>query len=255
MSSASQRIFEALDAIGAEPDGIGVTELARELDVSKATASRMLASLVEAGLVTKLDSQRHVLDFRLWVWGLQASARVRRIAEIVRPVAMHVVDINDALVAVTVLYGKYAVYLEVLIPAHGATIVLPGSKIIPAHACAPGKAMLAFAGPEKKREALNGPLKRYTDLTITTVEELDAEFAVIREKGYALNRGEFFTDTIGVAVPILDASGEVVAAVSSSGPTNTWTIERLESMVPMLRSVSDSASAALGFSLTANMVG
>jgi len=255
MSSASKRLYEALDAIGSEPGGITVTDLARELDVSKATASRLLASLVEAGLVIKTDSQRHVFDFRLWVWGVQASARARRIAEIARPVAIHVVGTTDALIATTILYRKLAVFLEVMIPSHGATVVIPGAKVIPAYACAPGKAILAFASPERQREALQGPLKAFTGATLTSPEDLQKEFAVIREKGYALNRCEYFTDTVGVAVPIFDGNGEVVAAVSSSGPTSIWNIERLEGLVPSLRSISDSASAALGYSRAANMMG
>jgi DNA-binding IclR family transcriptional regulator len=255
MSSASKRLYEALDVIGSERGGVAVTDLARELDVSMATASRLLASLVDAGFVTKTDSQRHVLDLRLWVWGVQASAGSRRIAEIARPMAIHVVGVTDALIATTILYKKLALFLEVMLPSHGATVVLPGGKIIPAYACAPGKAILAYANPDRQREALQGPLKAYTAATLTSMEELQREFAVIREKGYALNRSEYYADTVGVAVPIFDGNGEVLAAVSSSGLTTSWDIERLEGLVPHLRSISDSASAALGYSRTANMFG
>jgi len=255
MSSASARLFEALDAIAAEPAGLSVSELARELELSRATASRMLASLVEAGLVARTESQRHVLDFRLWVWGLQASSRARRLAELARPVALHVSRSADVLVATSVLYGKNVVFLEVCIPSHGTMLVLPAENPMPAYACAPGKAILAFASPEKRRIALQGPLQPYTEATLTRPDQLETEFAEIRDRGYALNRQEYLPDTVGIAVPIFEASGDVVAAVSSSGPASEWTSERLEDLVPMLRSISDSVSAALGYSRTAAIVG
>jgi len=255
MSSASKRLFEALDAIASEPAGLGVSELARELEVSKATASRMLASLVDAGLVTRNESQRHVLDFRLWVWGLQASSRARRLAELARPVALHVSRSANVLVATSVLYGKNVIFLEVSVPSHGSTLVLPAENPLPAYACAPGKAILAFASPEKRELALQGPLTPYTEATLTTPGQFEKEFAEIREKGFALNRQEYLNDTVGIAVPIFEASGEVVAAVSSSGPAAEWSPERLEALVPMLRSISDSVSAALGYSRTAAIVG
>jgi DNA-binding IclR family transcriptional regulator len=255
MSSASKRLFEALDAIAAEPAGLGVSELARELEVSRATASRMLASLVDAGLITRTESQRHVLDFRLWVWGLQASSRARRLAELARPVALHVSRTANILVATSVLYGRNVIFLEVSIPSNGSTLVLPAENPMPAYACAPGKAILAFASPEKRELALQGPLTPYTEATLTSLEQLENEFAEIREKGYALNRQEYLNDTVGIAVPIFDASGAVVAAVSSSGSTPAWNSDRLQELVPMLRSISDSVSAALGFSHTANIVG
>jgi DNA-binding IclR family transcriptional regulator len=255
MSSASKRLFEALDAIASEPGGLGVSDLARELNVSKATASRMLASLVEAGLINKTASQRHVLDFRLWVWGLQASSQARRIAEIARPMALHVSRTANVHVATTVLYARQTIFVEICIPSHGATVVQPGANPLPAYACAPGKVMLAYASQEKKDLALEAPLKAYTNSTLTTTAAIEEEFAVVREKGYALNRQEYVSDTVGVAVPIFDGTGEVVAAVSSSGPASAWTTEGLEGLVPMLKSISDSVSAALGFSRTAVIVG
>jgi DNA-binding IclR family transcriptional regulator len=255
MASASRRMFEALEAIASEPGGIAVTDFARKLGVSKATASRLLASLVEAGFVTKADAQRHVLDLQVWIWGVEAAARVRRLAEIVRPVAIQAAAANDALIATTILHRQQAVFVEVLIPSHSTTVVVHGPRIIPAYACAPGKAILAFAGPERQQKALQGKLRRFTDATLTSPPELQQEFALIRERGYALNRGEYLADIVGVAVPVCDGSGDVVAAVSSSGSTANWDIERLTALVPTLKTISDSASAALGYSLTASRVG
>ena len=255
MSSASQRLFDALDAIAAEPEGLGVTELARELSVSKATASRMLSALVEAGLIMKTASQRHVLDFRMWVWGLQASSRARGLAEVARPMALHVSRTAGILVATTVLYGKDVIFLEMCMPSYGATVVLPGEGLLPAYACAPGKAILAFASPEQLQPIFDAGLKSYTESTITSREALEEDFSVIRERGYALNLREFRPETVGVAVPVFNGAGDVVAAISSSGPAAAWPVEKLEALVPMLRSISDSASAALGFSRTAALVG
>lgn len=77
MSGSAERLVEALEAVSANPEGVSVTEAARSLGMSKAAASRLLASLATAGLMERDSAQRYVLGLRLWEFGAQAARRLR----------------------------------------------------------------------------------------------------------------------------------------------------------------------------------
>jgi DNA-binding IclR family transcriptional regulator len=87
----------------------------------------------------------------------------------------------------------------------------------PAYCVATGKAMLAFTS-EVMLGALAKSLKRYTPRTIVEPEEFLREMHRIRLQGYAVNRGEWRESVCGVAAPIRDPSGQVIAAIGISGP-------------------------------------
>ena len=61
-------------------------------------------------------------------------------------------------------------------------------------------------------------LKPYTPFTIVDPDKLRLECTKIREKGYAINRGEFRKDVTRIAAPIFDARGEAIGAISTSTP-------------------------------------
>lgn len=255
MASASQRLVEALGAVSAHPEGLTVTDLSRKLEISMATGSRLLASLVDAGLVSKVDQQRHVLDLRIWSLGVQAAAPVRRIADIARPMVIDAVRNSDLLIALAVLHGRDAVFLEVSTATRGAVVVAPNAATMPAHACAPGKAILAYSDPAVVDAFLDQPLEQVTDATITSPEALRDELVRTRARGYALNLGEYQPETVAVAVPVFDEKRQPVASVGSSGPATALSEADLQAAAVVLSALSDSISAALGYFPEAHMVG
>ena len=90
---------------------------------------------------------------------------------------------------------------------------------LPAYCTGVGKALLAFVKPDTVGLYFkDSGLSRYTDTTITSLEQLRTELANVRQKGYAFDRGEHEHEVRCVAAPIFDISGEAVAALSVSGP-------------------------------------
>src|SRR3954465_11674811 len=84
MNNSLSRTAQAFDLLASHPRGLSVTELAEKLHTSKSTSSRLLASLVESGLVERDEAQRHFLDVRFWTWGVQAARRLA-VLDIARP--------------------------------------------------------------------------------------------------------------------------------------------------------------------------
>jgi DNA-binding IclR family transcriptional regulator len=131
------------------------------------------------------------------------------------------------------------VYLE-RIECHWALRVhLQAGSRVPAHCTSGGKVMLAHLDEAVRARLLrNVTLKPCTKYTITRTEELEAELAEVRRRGYAVNNQEFMIGIIGVAVPIADCQGRVLAALAVHGPSPRLDLDRAIGFVPRLKEAS-----------------
>jgi IclR family KDG regulon transcriptional repressor len=247
MSGRAERLVEALEAVSVHPDGLSVTEASRALGMSKAAASRLLASLAAAGLMERDSAQRYVLGLRLWEFGAQAARRLR-IADISRSLLLQTANDTGARLHISVLRGAKTVFLEMTDFAQGVAIpVIPAMPVVPAYACAPGKVMLAGYPDEEVKAVLEQPFQSYTSRTHTSLADLLDELKHIRQQGYAVNTGEYLQGHIGVAVPIYDYTGRITAAVGSSGFASDFDNGDPTSQLPVMQDLSQSISALLGY--------
>jgi len=117
----------------------------------------------------------------------------------------------------------------------------------PMHASSLGKAFLA-AMQESERRILLGriPLKRYTGDTIASAAALDREIAVIRARGYAIDRGEFEATLACCAAAVFDHRRLPVAAISVSGPAER-VVPELDRIGRLVADTARAISARLGF--------
>jgi DNA-binding IclR family transcriptional regulator len=255
MSGSAQRLVEALEAVSAYPEGISVTEASRALNMSKAAASRMLASLAAAGLMERDSAQRYVLGLRLWEFGAQAVRRLR-IADIGRALLLQTANETGGRLHISVLRGDKAFFLEMTDFAQSgvAIPVVPAMPVVPAYACAPGKVMLAALPDDALRGMVEAEFRGYTARTITTGRDLLEQLKRIRELGYAVNTGEYMRGHIGVAVPVYDYTGKVVAAIGCSGfEADFENGDPLSQLAPM-RELAQSISVLLGYKAGARTV-
>jgi DNA-binding IclR family transcriptional regulator len=111
---------------------------------------------------------------------------------------------------------------------------------------ATGKALLAHQRPEVIA-SIAANLERFTPRTITKPEALYGELERVRRDRYAINRGQWREGVGGVAAPIRDGSGTVVAAVGISGPTDRLRLKVLRGFAPLVIATADKISRALGY--------
>jgi IclR family transcriptional regulator, KDG regulon repressor len=245
MANSLVRTAEALDCLAENPKGLSVTELAQVMRASKSTASRLLAALVQSGLVAKADAQKHVLDLRFWTWGVQASRRLA-VLDVARPHIAAAARETTSRVYIAVVRGYDTIYLESATSTpRGETVVSPVAHTFPVYACAPGKAILAFSSNEDVETVLNGPLIKFTPQTLATRQELEEEISSVRRQGYAINRGEYYDNGhLAAAVPIFDETASPVASVCFSRLGDE---QNLNSLVSPLLDVGATISASLGY--------
>ena len=227
----------------------GVTEVARELDVHKSTASRLLAALDRRELVTQ-DKARG--KFRLGVGIVRlagaASARLDVVQES-RPVCRALGHQVGETINLAILSGRDALYLD---QVAGPAALSPhnwAGQHIPVHATSDGKVLLAYLPAAQLKECLAPPLARFTDRTITAVAEFPQLLAEVRRRGFATAVEELEAGLTAVAAPVRNAEGTVIASISASGPSFRIPADRIPSLAAAVRRAADEVSRRLGWSV------
>jgi len=118
---------------------------------------------------------------------------------------------------------------------------------LPLHASANGKAVLANSRPEVVSLLLGNELPRYTDTTITDPDQLLAELAAIRERGYAINHGEWRSDVGSVAAAVMAGPEKPIASLSANIPMSRLTEEAEAVYGIAVSEAASSLSARLGY--------
>ena len=107
-------------------------------------------------------------------------------------------------------------------------IVARIGRRLPLYAGSAGKLLLAYL-PEKRQEEIlaRTKLQPFTVKTISDTDKLREELKIIRKQGYAFSDGEWVEDAAGIAAPIFDIKGDIIAALTVSGPSFRFTKEKI----------------------------
>jgi DNA-binding IclR family transcriptional regulator len=197
-----------------------LTELSAGLGIGSSSTYRLLATLASHGYV---EHDRGARGYRLGLACLELSRAYLEssdVRQVALPVLERLRDATSETVHLGILDQMEVVYIEKLQGLHA--IGLMSSRVggrSPAYCTGLGKVLLAHLDPALVRSHFrkNG-LKRFTDNTITDLSSLMDHLATVREQGYAIDNTEHETEVRCVAAPVFDLHGEVVAAISVSGP-------------------------------------
>jgi IclR family transcriptional regulator, acetate operon repressor len=235
-----------LVALGDHPEGAGVSQLAREVEVPVSTAHRLLAGMVPLGFVSfDRERRRYSLGLRTLELG-QRVASARRLSDVALPAMRRVTQATGETTLLAVLSGDDVLYVERTECKHLAQIWgAPGVRGSP-HYTSLGKCLVAFL-PEEEREELLARLRleRLTPRTITDTEELREELLLTRERGYATNDEEHEEGVRAVGVPVIGRRAAAAAALSVATLTFRYSMEELEGFVPLLREAAREVEAQL----------
>jgi DNA-binding IclR family transcriptional regulator len=211
------RAVLALEQI-AEAGQLGVTELGRRLGVHKATASRLVATLAERGLVERdAVTDKYRLGFGLVRLAGAAMAGLD-IVRTARPVLEDLADRTRETVNLGVLSGDSVVYIDQVTGTRSIVAVSWVGRRTPLHATSNGKVLLSAMSDTELARHLSSPLARLTERTIVAPHALRAHLREVVVRGYAQTMEELEEGLNAVAAPVLQADGKVVAALSVSGP-------------------------------------
>jgi DNA-binding IclR family transcriptional regulator len=239
-----ERAATLLQAVANEPDGAGATALARATEIPKPTVVRLLATLERCGLLSRDDeSPRYRIGHTLIRLARQADP-YRALVDKCLPIMQKlVVDTSEtSTLAVPTAQGTLETIAQINSPQMIRDLDWVGLDL-PLHATSNGKVLLA----ESPDSVLDGlALPRLARRTLVSHSALRRELADVRAQGYAISIDEAEHGLAGVAVPVRDAAGSLIATLTVSGPTFRFGPAQRTRHLARLRAAATEAEIRLG---------
>jgi IclR family transcriptional regulator, acetate operon repressor len=213
--AAPERTLMLLEAVVADGGRTSVAALARAVGVPVASAHRHIAALISAGYLVPAGYGRHLPGPKL-----RALARMIDDRQIMINAATPILDRlavrTGCVVQLAVFENDMVTYLVKSGQSAGDLFTKVGMQL-EAYCSGIGKVLLANLPAQAQAEYLaNGPFIALTHRTITDPVLLKAALEQAAAKGFAVDDEEVVTGLQCVAVPVCNAHGKVVAAISAS---------------------------------------
>jgi IclR family acetate operon transcriptional repressor len=222
---------------------VAVGELADGAGLPKSTTSRLVGALERQGLVQRIGGERGRLRpgpvLQRYAHRDDGAASLVGLAE---PALQVLAQVSRETINLAVPNPLGAEHLSQRDSEHFVGVTNWVGRRVPHHVAANGKVFMAFGAVPVPP----GPLERFTAHTIVRYEELEADLARVRLRGFATAVDELELGLAALAAPVRGPGGDVVAALSISGPTTRLTPERVDGLAPLLLEQSAALARALG---------
>jgi IclR family acetate operon transcriptional repressor len=250
----SKVVGKALDIIAilrssAQP--LSLNELTIGLELAKSSVFRILHTLEVSGYIERDSVGRYTVAA-----DLQAGAPAKVRAALVEAALPALKELSREFGETVSLAMRFENRVEVIATLESPHLIRMGNtegRILPPHASSLGKAIAAFQ-PEAVRDRVvrSYGIHRFTEHTVTDEVKLKREFEVVRSRGYSTDREESVLEGLCFGVPILDAHGDAIAAISVSSPKMRMHDEQLQKrLVTALRRAADGVARTLSASTAA----
>lgn len=218
-----ERVSTIFDVMAKSAQGISLKELSAKVGLPKGTTHRLLTSLAYFGYVRQAsESKNYRLGFKLVELGNRLLDHLDLRAQ-ARPFLINLCKKTKETVHLVILDKNEALYVDKVVSDEkpgGLQMVSRVGLRVPVHCSSVGKVFLAqYSDQEFERFVQEKGLEKRTENTITNTEKLKHHLKEIYRQGYAVDDEENEKGIRCVGAPIFNQQGQVIAAVSISGPT------------------------------------
>ena len=241
-SQSIDRAAQLLVAVAESPDGLSVGELVERTDLPKSTVSRLVAALERNALVQRDTARGPLRPGPVLMRLARRGVADRDLVELSAPALQRLSTASGETVNLAVPTPLGVEHLSQVDSRHflGSTNWI--GRLAPHHCTASGKLFLAFGAAPMP----SGRLPRLTPDTVTDPAVLARQLDRVRADGYAIVVGELEQGLAALAAPIRDGGGDMVAALSVSGPEGRLPAARMRELAAIMLEETNEVSARLG---------
>lgn len=216
VDSTLSKGLSILEDLAKTKNGKGVTELSRDLGLTKSNTFRLLQTLTTLGYVQHGVDKRYTATLKTWQVGRNTVDNLN-LRELAAPEMRHLAKETGETIYLAVLESLSVVYIDKVdsIKPIRSWNTIGGAA--PIHCVGTGKAILA-ANYETMRDSVKDHLSRHTEKTITGIKLLDEDIQLTTKRGYAVDSGEFRDRILSFGAAITLPNGEAIAALGISVP-------------------------------------
>jgi DNA-binding IclR family transcriptional regulator len=241
------RVLDIVELLAYATRGLSLTDLAEELHAAKSSVFPLLKTMVGRGYLLIDEAGKYRVSTKLFELGMKSLGE-RELRDIARP-ALKILSKRTGeavLLAVMASDRQAMLYVDKVESEHRIRYSTGLGERRSLHATSTGKVMLAFMPPAERDEILKSlRLARFTHHTITSKRELLAELDKVRREGACINIDQSEVGRCGIAAPVFDHRGEVVAACSLGAPVGR-AVPALDMLVDEVKTTATTISKMLG---------
>ena len=240
-----KKAFQILKLISDSDQGLGISELARSIGISKGTVHGITAALEDAGAIIRNPrTKKYSIGYTIVELGNKGISKIP-LGEIAKGHMKELVKLTDETVFLGILENDHILILSVAESNKELKITSPSGTRIPLTAGAPGKLFLAYMEEKRALRYIDSRgLVRYTENTITDRERYIREIRDVRNKGYALDHEEYLQGINAVAV-LINANIPVMAAIWVVGFSSSLREDKIQYVVEKSLDAADAISQDL----------
>lgn len=249
-SLSSDKLLAILECVASSRLPMRLQDIAEKSGMSQPTVLRYLRTLQNSNYVYQEEQTlRYGLTWKLCslTEGRDSHLGLRNIAGAFVNYLANTLQLGVCLV---VKNGNQSIYLDCIDhPQAQDTPLQHIGKLAPLHTTASGKILLSMYSPSELKEYIADiGLKKFTQNTIDTQEQLIKELDKVREQGFAVDEEECETGLRCVSYPLYSYTGKVCAAISVFGVLDEMLdVDTLDTIHEELRSISEKISLRLGY--------
>jgi DNA-binding IclR family transcriptional regulator len=237
-----QRAVSILDLFDNQVKYLGVSEIARHLDLNKSTVYRLVNTLKkEELLIQEEDSKKYRLGYKI----LDIANRMRNQVthnDAALEEMKKLRDLTGEAVLLSVYTNIGGVCIEKIDTKNAIKVTSKPGHTTPLHCGATGKILLAYAEQDEINRVLKKDLESYTENSTTDQEKIREGLKEIRNQGYVLSWGEVDKGAIGIGAPILNEEGNLLYGLSLVGPEDRIKSNGLEKTINLVVNSADEIS-------------
>jgi DNA-binding IclR family transcriptional regulator len=241
------RIAAIFDCFLTNVSEVGIGELSRVTGLSKGTIHRLLAALEQNRFVEQNPAtKQYRLGLKLFELGSHAVSQVDLVA-VAQPYLQELAEATGETAHLGVIRDQMVLYIAKVEGWHSLRMPSHVGHRMPMYCLGLGKILLAHLNDAELEQYLQtADLKAMTPNTITKLDVLRAELANARRNGFSVDNEELELGLRCIAAPIRDYTGNVVAALSVSGPTTRLTAAKTSELAGNIVRAAAEASERLG---------
>lgn len=241
------RTFDIIELLALEPQGLGVSDVARKLSLNKSTAHRILNAITERGYLEKTPEGIYSLGMQFLELTTNRLNNIELNIE-AKPFLNELTGQLGQSSHLAILDGSDAVYIDKAEVVRNLRLYSQIGKRIPVYCSGLGKSLLLDTEDAVILSLLEKcPLKRLTEHTLTTKEAVLQEIQKGRLCGYTVDNEEHDIGIRCIAAPIYDYRGKIVAAVSAAGPASMLVPERDQELSKAVIHTAQKISKRMGY--------
>lgn len=239
------KALRLLTLLGEAPEGVTLSELARQAGYPVSTTHRLLASIAREEFAVLDEERRWSLGLRMFELG-QRVLHARGFAGVATPVLQRLTRQTGEPSLMSVLEGHQQLYVHYVEGTQQIQITGEPGRRGPLHCTSMGKCLIAFAPDRHREEMLTElDLPAMGPNTITDRQRFRSEIDTIRARGYAVSDEEHEAGIRAIGVPVLDPSGTAAAALSTAAPAFRSSIEEMHAYLPPLHQAAKELAIGL----------